>query len=234
MSRLRAVLRQDLRLQHRYRFNHAAAFVVLVWIAFLWQVPDELVGLALPFVLFTDLTVIGFYFLAGLVLFEKGERTLDALVVTPLRFGEYLAAKLATLTLLALGVSTVVVAARYGLDLNWLLLLLGVGLTSPLILLVGFILVAPYTSISSFLIPSQLFMLPLALPLIPFLGIWEHPLFYLFPTHGSLLLLRGAFVPIDPWQVLYATLYQVAWIGLLVRLARRAFERHVVGRGGRR
>jgi len=234
MSRLHTMVRHDLRLQRRYRFNHAAVFVALVWIACLWQLPDWTLDLALPFVLFTDLAVIGFYFIAGLVLFEKGERTLYALVVTPLRFGEYLGSKLVTLTLMALVVSTLVVVARYGVGFNWLVFLLAVGLLSPLILLAGFIMVAPFSSISAFIIPSQLFLLPFALPLIQFLGLWDHPLFYLFPTQGSLLLLRGAFAPIESWQVVYAVLYQGAWIGLLVLASRRSFERYMVAREGAR
>ena len=232
MRRLLAAVRQDLRLQQRYRFNYAAVFVALVWIGFLRQVPDWAVDLALPFVLFTDLAVIGFYFIAGLVLFEKGERTLYALVVTPLRFGEYLGSKLSTLTLMALAVSLVVVAVRHGFGFDWVLFLLGVGLMSPLILLSGFIMVAPFSSISTFIIPSQVFLLPLALPLVQFFGLWEHPLFYLIPTQGSLLLLRGAFVPIESWQVVYAVLYQAAWIGLLAWAARWSFERYIVAREG--
>ena len=41
--------------------------------------------------------IIGFFFIAGTVFFEKQERTLGAVISTPLRFWEYLSAKLTLL-----------------------------------------------------------------------------------------------------------------------------------------
>jgi fluoroquinolone transport system permease protein len=222
----------DFRLQGRYGFFYAAAFVTLVWLVLLRLFPAAYLDLALPFIIFTDLGVVGFYFIAGMVLFEKGERTLAALIVTPLRFGEYLFAKLATLTLLAVIISLVVVGLSYGIGFNPVLLLLGTILTSLIALLVGFISVAPYSTISAYLMPSQLYFLPFNLPLIAYVGWWEHPIFYLIPTHGSLLLLRGAFEPLAAWQLAYAIIYQVVWIAVLAWVARRMFDRYIMAREG--
>jgi fluoroquinolone transport system permease protein len=232
MNRVFSATLLDLRLQQRYGFFYAAAFVTLVWVVVLRLVPAEMLGVALPFIIFADLGIVGVYFIAGMVLFEKGEQTLEALVVTPLRFREYLSARLATLTLLALVISLIVVLATYGLGFNLLWLVLGVVLTSLISLLVGFISVAPYRAISAYLLPSQLYFLPLNLPIIDYFGWWEHPIFYLVPTQGSLLLLRGAFEPLAAWQVGYAIGYQVLWIGLLAWVARRMFDRYIVGRQG--
>ena len=44
-----------------------------------------------------------FVFLAGLLLIEKGQGTLEGLIVTPLRSSEYLLAKILSLTVLAVG-----------------------------------------------------------------------------------------------------------------------------------
>lgn len=231
MSRLLSAVKLDLQLQRRYGFYFAAAFTSLMWIVLLRELPSELLGVTLPLVLFVDLAVVGFYFIAGTVLFEKGERALYALVVTPLRFREYLGSKLATLTGLAVIVSVTVVLATYGVGFNLPLVVLGVSLTSMLMLLVGFISVSPFSSISEYLIPSALYMVPLNLPLLHYLGL-EGPILYLVPTQGSLLLLQAAFAPIEVWQLIYAVLYQLVWIGLLAWLARRAFDRWVVARGG--
>lgn len=232
MSRLAAAVRLDLLLQFRYGFYYAAAFVTLVWIALLYPLPDSLLDLAVTFVIFTDLAVTGYYFIAGMVLFEKGERTLFALLSTPLRFREYLASKLATLTALAAVMSLVVVVAAYGLGFDVALLTTGVVFTSLICLLIGFIAVAPFDSISRYLIPSQIPMVILGLPLLHFFGIWESALFYLFPTQGSLLLLGGAFGTVSPsvWQIAYAVTYQLVWVCGLAALARWTFYRHVVQR----
>lgn len=234
MSRLTAAVRLDLLLQLRYGFYYAAAFVTLVWIALLYPLPDSLLDLAVTFVIFTDLAVTGYYFIAGMVLFEKGERTLFAVLSTPLRFREYLTSKLATLTALAAVASLVVVMAAHGLGFDAALLMLGVVFTSLICLLVGFIVVTPFDSISRYLIPSQIPMVVLGLPLLHLSGVWESALFYLFPTHGSLLLLGGAFgtVSLSAPQIAYAVIYQLAWVCGLAALARWMFYRYVVQRKG--
>lgn len=233
MKRFFFALRLDALMQLRYGFYFAAAFLTLLWVALLRVLPAGVGEVATPFVVFTDLAAVGYVFVAGMVLFEKGEKTLFALVSTPLRFREYLASKLATLTLLASVMSLVVVVLGYGFRFDAALLVLGVVLASVISLLVGFIMVSPFDSISDYMVPGQLPVLVLVSPLIPFFGIWEAPVFYLVPTHGALLLLGGAFgATLHPWQVAYALLYGLLWTFALAFVARRAFDRYIVRKGG--
>jgi fluoroquinolone transport system permease protein len=231
VKRLLSFMRLDCLLQRRYKFYHAALFMTLIWIVVLRTLRPEILPTAVPFIVFVDLAVVGFYFIAGSLLFEKGERTLRALLTSPLRFGEFLTARLATLTLLAAGVSFAVALASYGPHFNAALFAAGVILNAVITLLVGIFAVAPYDSISRFLIPSQLYVIVLYLPLIPFFGWWRSPVFYLVPTHGSLLLLTGAFDSIPSWQIFYAVAYQILWLFPLTVMVRRRFQRHLAGRG---
>jgi fluoroquinolone transport system permease protein len=232
VSRFWSSVRLDLRLQYRHGFYFAAAFVTLVWIAFLFVLPPEVLPIAVPLIIFVDLAVVGFYFIAVLVLYDKTEATLFALVATPLRFREYLASKVLTLTLLALVLALVVAMVAVGLRFNLLMMVLGVILTSLIASLVGFISISPFSSFSDYLIPSGLVLAVLGLPLLHFTGWMASPLFYLIPTQGSLMMLGAAFAPLAPWQLLYALFYQVLWIGILSIVARRAFDRHVLARNG--
>ncbi|CAN5159458.1 multidrug ABC transporter permease [soil metagenome] len=229
MSRFVSAVRLSLLLQLRYGFLYAAAFVGVLYVALLLPLPDSILELAGPLVVFAELAVVGYYFIAGMVLFEKSERTLYALVSTPLRFSEYLGSRLATLTLLALALSLVAVIVVYGFSFNAAFLLAGVALVSIISLLAGFISVLPFDSITRYLIPSQIPMFVMALPLVPFLGIWQSPVFYLLPTHGALILLGAAFGEATPlWQLLYAVLYGMLWIWFLYLAARLLFYRYVV------
>lgn len=234
MKRFFSTMRLDALLQLRYGFYYAAAFVTLLWIALLHSLPGPALELAVPFVVFADLAVVGYVFIAGAVLFEKGEKTLFALVSTPLRLREYLASKLATLTALAVVMSLAVVVSTRGADFDTAPLVLGVIFTSLISLLLGFIVVSPFTSISAYLIPGQLPAMVLMAPLAYLFGLWESPVLYVIPTHGSLLLLGDAFgtLRLSTWQLSYAVLYQLLWIGGLVLLAYRAFDRYVVPEGG--
>lgn len=225
MSRLRVAARMELLLQRRYGIWHAAAFASLIWVAVLRALPAGVRTAAVPVVVFLDLAVIGLFFVGGLVLFEKNERTLPALLVTPLRFGEYLTAKLATLTVLALTISVVVVTAGHGTAFRPVALVAGVTLASVVGVLAGFVAVAPFTSFTDYLVAVPLPMAPLALPLLQYFGWIDHAAFALLPTQGSMLLIAGAFGPIDVVAATIAVAVQCAWIAALLWMAGRAYDR---------
>jgi fluoroquinolone transport system permease protein len=226
------MIKMDIRLQARYGFYYAALFVVLLWVSVMRPMPREILGMAAVLAVFFDLGLVGMMFIAGQVLFEKGERTLYVLVTTPLTFAEYLASKLLSLTALAWVVSVVVVTSTYGTGYNLLMLTAGVVPTSVIGLLAGLIAVAPYTSISNFTVVIPVVALVLALPAAEFFGWVRTPLMYMIPTQGSLVLLQGAFTPVSWPRLAGALLHQVAWIAVLVYWARARFERYIVAREG--
>lgn len=233
-SPLRSVVRLDLRLQWRYGFFYATAFSILLWEVIVALIPGQLKLTAMPYIVFGDSVLIGFFFIAGAVFFEKGERTLFALLSTPVRFRHYLTGKLATLSLLSLVAAGVVTVSGAGTAFNPVTLFVAVVLCTLLFLLCGLITAAPFPSMTDWLIPSTLVIAALNVPLLAYVGIWEHPVFYLLPTHGSLLLLGSAFgrLTLEGWQVAYAIGYQLLWIAALCWLARKVFDRYVVAKEG--
>ncbi|NJK63173.1 MAG: fluoroquinolone transporter permease [Synechococcaceae cyanobacterium SM2_3_1] len=235
MNRLLAALRLDWVLQLRYGFFYAAGFSLLVWLAILKALPQQVLPIALPLVVFLDLSIVGFYFMAGMVLFEKGENTLSALVVTPLRFWEYLSSKLITLTLMAVGVSMLLILANpTGVPGNVGSGLLGVIAMSVISLLIGLISVSPFRSLSTYMIPSQAYVLLMYAPIPSYFGWVESPFFYLFPTQGALLLLKGLFSRCRGLAGgLCAALKPDLVAGLTVA-AQRLFNQYVIAREGER
>ena len=231
-TRLWPALRMDFSMHARYGFYYAAAFVAAVWIAILRALPAGYLDTAIPFIIFADLGIVGMTFIGGQVLFEKAERTLYALVTSPLTFGEYLASKLISLTAMAWVASIAVVVSCRGSNFRVLPLCAGIVLTSLVALVVGLIAVAPYQSISTFIMPLQLYVMVMSLPLLDYFGWVRSPLFYLLPTQGALILLRSGFVPVNAWQVVYAVAYQILWIAFLIRWAEVRFERYIIARQG--
>ncbi len=230
MRRLFASLRCDLRLQYRNGFYYAAAFVVGVWVLMVQRLPALDWGVLLPVVILNNLLISTFYFLGGLVLLEKGEGTLEAQVVTPLRTGEYLASKVITLTLLSLVENLILVGALVGREFRVLPLTAGTLLAGAIFCLLGFLAVARYDSINEYLLPSMLYTTVLLLPLFPYFGIGESPLVYLHPVQAPLVLLQGAFRPVPALEMVYGVLYAALWIGVLYLASRRAFLRFIITR----
>lgn len=232
MSRLAAALRCDLRLQLRQGFVAAGLVVAAVWVALLGPLPDAGLVTWLPPFLFVNLLVTTFYFGAGLVLFEKNQGVLEALVVTPLRDAEYLASKVLSLALLGVAEGLVIVLLVHGPGLAWGPLLAGSLLTAAIYTLAGFVVVARYDSINEFLLPSSLWVALIQLPVLDCVGLLESPLFWLWPTQPCLVLLEGGFRPLAGGETAAALLAGSLWTTLLAVWARRSFRRFVVRREG--
>jgi fluoroquinolone transport system permease protein len=234
MTRFAAALRLELTLQVRQRFLHAAVFSGLIWLAVLLPMPHGLRPVAEPYVLLGDTSIIGFFFVAGTVFFEKQERTLGAVITTPLRFWEYLAAKLTLLVLISLGVAVVVATITHGTHYRVAPVVVGVVLGTLLMLLVGFISSLPFPSISDWFLTATIPLAVLMLPILHYAGVWLSPVLYLIPTYGPLLLFGAAFdqVVLSPWQLVYALVYPAVCVVALFRLAQATFDRYVVAQSG--
>ena len=204
------------------------------WLAVLLPMPSGLRPVAEPYVLLGDTSIIGFFFVAGTVFFEKQERTLGAVISTPLRFREYLSAKLTVLLAVSAFVAVTVTACVHGTGYLSVALLVGVVLGTLLMLLVGFTTSLPFASISDWFLAATVPLAVMNLPVLLYSGIWPNPVLYLIPTQGPLMLFGAAFGQADlaPWQVAYAVGYPVVCIAALAWTARVLFDRYVVAKSG--
>lgn len=233
MTRLVSALRLELTLQTRQKFLYAAVFSGLMWLAVLLPMPHHLRPVAEPYVLMGDVAIIGFFFIGGAVFFEKQERTIGAIISTPLRFREYIAAKLIVLLSISLLVALVVVTLAHGFDYRAVPMVVGVLLGTLLMLLVGFISSLPFDSVTDWflaaVIPLSIMMVP---PVLFCSGVWPNPVLYVIPTQGPLLLLGSAFGQLTPapWQMGYAMLYPIVCAAGLAWLAKTMFGHYVVER----
>jgi fluoroquinolone transport system permease protein len=225
MNRLVVTLRHDARLQWRNGFYYATVFVTAFWVLILLQIGAFDLRWLLPPLVIGNLLIGTFLFIGGLVLLEKGEGSLSAQIVTPLRLSEYLGAKVITLTLLAFAETLVIVVLLAGWQFNIFLLTGGVFLTGAIYCLAGFIVVLRYTSINEYLLPSGMYMGLLWIPLLAYLAHWNHWLLYLHPLTAPLLLVEAAFEPVVVWQVVYGFVYASLWIVGLYVWSKRSFQR---------
>lgn len=222
-------------LQVRQRFVHAAVFSGLMWLAVLLPLSRRLRPVVEPYILLGDICIIGFFFIAGTVFFEKQERTLGAVISTPLRFWQYLTAKLTLLVVISLVVAVVVPMLSQGLGFKVLPLVIATVLGTLLMLLVGFTTSLPFASISDWFLAATI---PLAIltvpPVVDYSGLWSNVVSYLIPTQGPMLLFGDAFhqIALAPWQVLYSVVYPALCVVGLWWAAKAMFVRYVVAQSG--
>jgi fluoroquinolone transport system permease protein len=230
MYRLATTIRCDMTLQFRNGFYAATGFVTILWALFLSQIGALDLRWLLPPMVVGNLMVGTFAFIGGLVLLERGEGSLTAQVVTPLRIGEYLASKVLTLTILAVVETLVIVLILAGWRFNTLLLVAGTVLAAAIYGLAGFIAVARYDSINEYLLPSGMYIAILWIPMIAYIGQWRPWILYLHPLAAPLLLVEAAFATVAAWQIAYAIGYSLAWVILLYLASRYAFRRWIIER----
>jgi fluoroquinolone transport system permease protein len=228
MTRLLSTLRLDILTQFRNGFYYVGAFVVVMAVVLLSQLHGTLdLSLIIPGLVFFNLLITTFYFVGGLVLFEKAEGSLFGLAVTPLRKSEYLLAKIVSLTLLASIETTLWIIVVFGIAPP----IFGMILLAGLYTLFGFVAIAHYDSINEFLLPSVVIVVLLMLPLVDFFGLWHSPIFYLHPLQPTLVLMRAAYTPATPSEIAYGVWGSLLWYGLLFAWARHTFDRVIVGKG---
>lgn len=235
MDRLLTSVRLELTLQYRQKFLHAGIFSGLIWLAVLLPMPPRLRSVAEPYVLAGDIAIIGFFFIGGVVFFEKQERTLSAIISTPLRFWEYLGAKLIVLSIISILVALTVSTVSHGDAYRVLPLVTGVLLGTLLMLFVGFTTSLPFTSVTDwFLIATIPLSVMLVPPVVTYSGLWPNPVLWVIPTQGPMLLLGAAFdqISLDAAQLCYAVAYPLLCLIGLSWAAKATFNRFVVERSG--
>jgi len=225
-----AMLRHDIRLQARSRVPAAAVVVFAVWITALAPLPTAAMPAVMPVVLFVDVAIFGFLLLAGLVFFERDERVLDAIAVSPLPAWAYVASKTAALSLVAVVLSLALVVVRMGpaAPVSWPLVATGATLTSFVVCLAGLAFAVRFRNIFELLMPSVAFLAVLQLPLLQTVKLAESPWFWVFPTQGVLVLLEQAFgVDIGAGSAPLALVHAGLWTAALFGIAVASFERFV-------
>lgn len=227
MRRLASTIRNDAVLQFRAGFYFVGAAVALFYVGLLRLIPDDWpvnLGLLIPAALTINVMVTTYYFVAGLVLFEKSEQTLPAIAVTPLRVGEYLGSKVASLTVLALAENAIILLLVFGVGFEPALLISGLVLLCAIYTLAGLVTISRYESINSFLIPSVFVITALLLPLLTHFGAVESMIMYLHPVQPALSLISAAFLPAGRAEIIYGFVGSLVWLGIAYVLARRAFD----------
>lgn len=228
MSNLSSSIRWDMKLQYKYGLYIVTGIVTFLYVLLLMPLPENLLDRITVFIIFTDPALLGFLFIGALVLFEKSERTLDALTVTPLKVDEYMVSKMVSLSILALGSSLIIVLFSHGLTPNFPAFVTGVLLTSLFFTLIGFIAVVRFNTLNEYFLTQIFYMGILNLPLLDYFGILKSPVFYAIPTQASLILLRSAFGEVATWEILYSVIYLLLWIGITYVWAKRAFYRYII------
>lgn len=241
MTRLISAMKTDVVVQVRnnlYAIGISVGFLVALALSQLAS-PQHL-PLAIPTLMVLAVGGSTLLYVAGMIIFERDEGTLHAIIVSPLRTSEYLWSKVITLTTLAtvesivmIGGTMLIMSRTAVVTLpNIPVLLLGIFAIGVVYTLLGIILIVRYDKITDFLIPMAGVAVILQLPFLYFLGILELPILLIIPTSAPAVIMQGAYVPLAAWEWVYGIGYTAVLIIGLAYWAYRAFQTHVVAKIG--
>lgn len=231
MSRLLHLLRWDAVVQFRSGFWVAGFFATAPWAAVLYSLSQKQADFILPAMIFLDVSLIGTMFMAGVYFLEKNEGSLQALAVTPVRTWEWMLSKLISLTIIATVMSVALVLVKKGTSAPWGYALLAFVCVNVTFTLIGFIVAAPFSRFTNFIVVNSLFFAILNLPSLAFFDI-HSSLYWLLPSQPALMMLRGAFtnMPLTEFAGYFAI--QMVWIAAAFALCIHLFHRNVSQRLG--
>jgi fluoroquinolone transport system permease protein len=191
--RLLNALRADIRFQFKQGFYLVYLLLTLVYMVVLTRFPLEFKRIAVPLTVFSDPSMVGFFFIGAIVMLEKVPGVLQYVTVTPLRSIEYLLAKVISLTMVALTAAIMIILTTYSEPLNWIVLISGIILTSSFFVLYGFIAAANCSTMNQYFIKMIPYMLLIVLPCFSLIGFPYSWVFNIFPSVAGLQLVIGAF-----------------------------------------
>lgn len=208
--RLLKLIQGDIRFQFKYGFYFIYALFSVLYILLLYVVPEQWKGVVGNILIYSDPAALGLFFIGAIMLFERSERVLNALVVSPVTVHEYMLSKIISLEVISILVSLFLgVFAR---SENLVLMITSVILASAIFTLLGLMIATKVNSLNqNLMITSALeifcFVPPIAILFYPLDFLYWYPL-----NHSMLLLSNTSTMPVVSVLLLVLTIILLYFI----------------------
>ncbi len=218
----------DIRFQIKQGFYFVYLIITAMYLIIMSFLTDDILAVALPLVVFSDPSVLGLFFIGGIILMEKGQGVLMVLVVSPLRSWEYILSKVISLAIVSVLAAFAITLFSGYPTVNWWLLLVATILTSGIFTLLGIMINAGCNTVNQYMLKTIPYMLLFILPCFALLGFPYSEFFVIIPSVAALKLMLGAFHGISGYEAIALTVYLLGITFLLLKLAVRVFEKKIV------
>lgn len=223
--RTKALFIADIRFQFKYGFYFLYLIFTLLYISVLYALPAAWREKASILMIFTDPAAMGLYFMGAIILFEKGERVLNSIALSPVKPMEYVVSKLGSIALIStsagllIGFSGRVVANPFFFSL-------GIFLGSCLFSAVGIMIAANISTLNRFIVATVPAELLIYIPAIVWLFGWKPGWLILHPGVCIIELCQNGA------NALPAAFILVFWAALSALVASCVVEKSIRSLGG--
>ena len=222
--RLLTMLRYDLLFQFRHGFYYAYGIVCLLYLVLFHFLPQPIRGDAVTLSVFTDTSVLGFFFVGGIILLERTQGVHNWLHITPLSVHGMVVSKTLSLTVLAFLASSVLYFGGGAVPPFFGYTVCGILGGAILFTLLGIALATRVRTINGFFLLSLPMSLLAVAPVLSYFSIVAPGISLITPAGGALLLLNAGFQGLQqttPLLIGAALVAQGLWIGGSYLLAYR-------------
>lgn len=226
--RLLSALKSDILFQFKQGFYIIYVVITLVYMIALSWIPINQLKIVVPLVIFTDPSVIGLFFVGGIIMLEKNQGIIFAIVVTPLSVLEYIISKVLSLIVVSLFAGVIIAALTYKGPINWLLFAISLILTSTFFTLCGLIIGAKCHTVNQYIVKTIPIMIFFTLPCFSLINYTGIDIFHAIPSVTALKLILASFIGIDFLEGGFLMLYLIGLNLAALYYTKCIFEKHVV------
>lgn len=172
----------DMRYQMKYGFYFLYAFMTCLYLGILALVPNEYKNITASIILLTDPAGLGFFFIGGIWLLEKGEGVHKFYSISPLRPWEYSISKALSLSIISTATGILITLLGVPSHVDYLLLAIGMLLGSGFYTLAGLFIATYAKSVNHYMligiIPGTVMVIPAVMVALGF----DNALLEIFPS----------------------------------------------------
>ncbi len=226
------MLTGDIRYQFKYGFYFLYAVISAVYIGILLILPEGIRQTGAAFIIWSDPAALGFFFIGGIVLLERGEGLHSYFSIMPVTTGEYLWSKVFSLSVISTLTGLLIASAGLRGEVGYQFLVPGLLAGSVLFTFFGLTVGSIARSVNHYMALSVPAGIVLMGPgMLPMLGV-THPLLEVLPPTLLLRVLYASVGLAVPYPALIAVAGLFIWLLPSYLLAQKYFSIYLQRSGG--
>ena len=148
--RLGRLIRGDIHFQWKYGFYFIYFILTLLYVCAIAALPEHWKNNIAAIMIYSDPAAMGLFFMGAIVLLEKSQKVLNAMVVSPVKVSEYILSK--TVALIAISTIIAMILGLVSGSNHLLGIAVGTALTSAIFTMLGIIAATRISNLNQFLI----------------------------------------------------------------------------------
>ena len=187
--RLGRLIRGDIHFQWKYGFYFIYFILTLLYVCAIAALPEHWKNNIAAIMIYSDPAAMGLFFMGAIVLLEKSQKVLNAMVVSPVKVSEYILSK--TVALIAISTVIAMILGLVSGSNHLLGIAVGTALTSAIFTMLGIIAATRISNLNQFLIVIMPIEIVCFVPPIVGLFVKLPDIFRFFPFTACMNLITG-------------------------------------------